>query len=70
MPWRRYTTPVRLPFPKFHTKYHTNNPKTDEEARPAASKVLSRWRPEVTASQQPRDLHNAANGAQQLTTNA
>lgn len=49
--------------------------RTDEEARPSASKVLSKWRPEVIAAQQqqqPRDMASGTtNGVQQqLTTNA
>ncbi|EEA22203.1 mRNA cleavage and polyadenylation specificity factor complex subunit (Pta1), putative [Talaromyces marneffei ATCC 18224] len=37
---------------------------TYEEARPAASKVLSKWRPEVIAAQQPRELPSSTNGVQ------
>lgn len=73
MPWRRFTIPVSLPFPHCTRQEHrANSPwQTDEEARPAASKVLSKWRPEVM-SQQPREMPaGGTNGVQQqLTTNA
>jgi symplekin len=46
----------------------------DEEARPSASKVLSKWRPEVIAAQQqppPGAMASDTNGVQQqVTTNA
>lgn len=42
---------------------------SDEEARPAASKVLSRWRPDLVTSLQSQETHSAnTNGVQVVNT--
>lgn len=57
--------------PVTRTSKLTTHQQTDEEARPAASKVLSKWRPEFIASHQPREVATGINGVQQqLTTHA
>lgn len=63
MPWSMYTRPVRSVFFATCSSFKLICRNADEESRPAAGKVLAKWRPKAAQPQQEQQTTLASRGA-------